>query len=101
VFSLTSKAALLARCERMKEAASMAAAAMHACEASGLTLDAYIIGLVQSAVDSARQSIPAAEFDAVWSAGLLALRVSRGAQIRPECGPTFHRPNVDAIGSHI
>jgi len=70
VFSLTSMAALLARCERMKEAASVAAAAMHACEATGLTLDAYTSGLVQAAVASARQSTPAAEFDAAWSMGL-------------------------------
>jgi class 3 adenylate cyclase/tetratricopeptide (TPR) repeat protein len=70
VFSLTSMVALLARCERMKEAATVAAAVGHACEASGFKLDAYTTSLVHSAVASARQSLPGAEFDAAWSAGL-------------------------------
>jgi len=70
VFSLTSMVALLARRGRMKEAATVAAAATHACEASGMTLDAYTTNLVQSAVAAARQSIATVEFDAVWSRGL-------------------------------
>jgi hypothetical protein len=64
-------AALLARCERMKETATVA----HACEASGFKLDAYTTSLVQSAVASARQAPPAAAFGAAWSVGLSMMSV--------------------------
>jgi tetratricopeptide (TPR) repeat protein len=70
VFSLTSMAALLARLGRMNVAATLAAAATHACEATGMTLDAYTANVVQSAVAAARQSIAGAEFDAAWAQGL-------------------------------
>lgn len=70
VYSLGSMAAWLARCERMKEAATVAGAAGHACEASGFKPDPYTTNLMQTAIASARRSLSLAEFDAAWSAGL-------------------------------
>jgi hypothetical protein len=79
--------ALLARCERMKEAATVAAAVGRACEASGFKPGgAYTSNLVQSAVASARQSLPAAEFDAAWSTGLAMPCAGTWPSLLRSCG---------------
>ena len=70
VLSLTSMVALLARGERMREVAKVAAAARHTCEITGLKFDPYTTQLVQTAIACARRSLSVGEFDIAWSEGL-------------------------------